>query len=392
MSYRIEQQTARQIVKTVKDVSGCDINFILPDGTVLASTDLSRIGSYHEIGHRAARETENIEVSERESYPGTKPGVNLPFLYRGELIAVIGISGAPEKVRKYAYLAQKITALLLRERELDADLRSRRESACYLSRSLLRGVSVPHDFLKDFLGEHALSEDETYRCILIRLDSRYNPANISMMEQRILHALDAFRSPLYTYEYPNEYYFLVPERSFRKNEGILERLAGDNAGILRIGAGREDSLYRMKKSGRDAEIALAAGTASVHGNYVKYEELHLEILLASIEEENRKRFTERTAGKLSEKQREILSCYFSHNCSLKESAEALFMHTNTLQYQLDKIARETGYNPRVFRDAVTLSLGIELLSRFHPGGPEMENEYPGKKAPGSASADESEES
>ena len=68
------------------------------------------------------------------------------------------------------------------------------------------------------------------------------------------------------------------------------------------------------------------------------------------------------------------------------------MHPNTLQYQLDKIARETGYNPRVFRDAVTLSLGIELLSRFHPGGPEVENEYPGKKAPGSASADESGES
>lgn len=385
MPYRIDQRTARQIVKTVKDVSGCDINFILPDGTVLASTDPARIGSYHEIGHRVARKTENIEVFERESYPGTKPGANLPFLYRGELIAVIGISGAPEEVRKYAYLAQKITALLLRERELDASLQSRREGARYLSRALLQGVSVPHDFLRDFLKEHALSEEENYRCILVRLDSRYNPANISMIEQRVLRALDSFRSPLYVYEYPNEYYFLVPERSFRENEGILDRLAGENAEILRIGAGREDCLFRMRESGRDA--AIAAGAVSAHGNYVKYEELHLEILLASIEEENRARFTECTAGRLSEKQRGILRVYFSHNCSLKESAKALFMHPNTLQYQLDKIARETSYNPRVFQDAVTLSLGLELLPRFHPKRPGEGNENPGKKAAGAGSAD-----
>ena len=77
MSYRIEQQTARQIVKTVKDVSGCDINFILPDGTVLASTDLSRIGSYHEIGHRGRQ---RISRSLRGSLiPERNPALISPF-------------------------------------------------------------------------------------------------------------------------------------------------------------------------------------------------------------------------------------------------------------------------------------------------------------------------
>ncbi|MBD5084949.1 MAG: PucR family transcriptional regulator [Clostridiales bacterium] len=48
--------------------------------------------------------------------------------------------------------------------------------------------------------------------------------------------------------------------------------------------------------------------------------------------------------------------------SLKEASGALFLHKNTLQYhQLDRIWRETGYDPRSFQDAVILYLGLKLL-------------------------------
>ena len=35
----IDSKTARQIVDTIRDVCGHDINFIRPDGKILASTD-----------------------------------------------------------------------------------------------------------------------------------------------------------------------------------------------------------------------------------------------------------------------------------------------------------------------------------------------------------------
>ena len=42
----------------------------------------------------------------------------MPLYHEDNLLAVIGITGSPEKVRKYAFLAQRITSLLIREQEL----------------------------------------------------------------------------------------------------------------------------------------------------------------------------------------------------------------------------------------------------------------------------------
>ena len=44
----------------------------------------------------------------------------------------------------------------------------------------------------------------------------------------------------------------------------------------------------------------------------------------------------------------------------KTAAEKLYIHKNTLQYQLDKIHALTGYDPRVFREGVILYLGLQL--------------------------------
>ena len=56
----------------------------------------------------------------------------------------------------------------------------------------------------------------------------------------------------------------------------------------------------------------------------------------------------------------MLRVYFENDMSLKEASETLFIHKNTMQYQLDKIAKKTGYNPRRFRDAAALYMGLKL--------------------------------
>ena len=55
-----------------------------------------------------------------------------------------------------------------------------------------------------------------------------------------------------------------------------------------------------------------------------------------------------------------MEVYFAADCSLKTAAEKLYIHKNTLQYQLDKIHALTGYDPRVFREGVILYLGLQL--------------------------------
>ena len=111
MITQIGKQLATQIVDTVHDVCGHDINFINKNGIIYASTNTSRIGSFHEIGKKAADTKTVIEVQDNDHYEGTSSGVNIPVTHNGYLIAVIGISGSPAEVRKFAYLAEKITRL-----------------------------------------------------------------------------------------------------------------------------------------------------------------------------------------------------------------------------------------------------------------------------------------
>ena len=65
--------------------------------------------------------------------------------------------------------------------------------------------------------------------------------------------------------------------------------------------------------------------------------------------------------KKAEKDLELLETYFSHDMSLKATCEELYLHKNTLQYKLDKIHKITGYNPRNFKNAVVLYIGLKLL-------------------------------
>lgn len=354
----ISKKTAQQIVDSVKDVCGHDVNFIRPDGSILASTNPERVGTYHEIGHRAAQEGQPIEVMENDSFYGTQQGVNLPFSHHGTIVAVIGITGVPEDVRKYAYLAQRITALLLREQEYDARNRNEQVETDYVVRALSSGKPMNHGFYLDFLSSHGLSEEVRYRTVLVRLSTRYNPANLSMVEQKILTVFRETGSPLFTFRFPNEYILILPKGDYPPRQQQFERLAAEFREILSVGVGADHKLVHQYRSFREAQIAARAGAE--RAGYADFEQLDLELLSGSIPVAVRESYAARTLGKLSEKERHILEVYFAADCSLKAAAEKLYIHKNTLQYQLDKIHLLTGYDPRVFREGVILYLGLQL--------------------------------
>lgn len=359
MPQNVSTRTAQQVVDTVKDVCGYDINFILPDGTIAASTNPDRIGTYHEAGHQAAQKGEMFEVGENDAFYGTQKGVNLPFSWRGEIIAVIGITGDPEAVRKYAYLAQRITRLVLRERDLDSQAHTQKEQASYITRALVGGRSVPHQFLEEFLQRHGMDSKERYKTVLIKLESRYNPANLSMIEQKIVRVFEQAESALHMFDYPGEYILIESQKAFEKQAYRLKRLAAGCGQILRIGVGSDHQLLHQNRSYDEAVIAVGSLSSGQEG-YAQYDDLKLEIFLGSVSEESKERFKAKTVKILDDKEKKLLKTYFECECHLKQAAEKLFIHVNTLQYQLDKIAQKTGLNPRKFEEAVVLYLGVRM--------------------------------
>lgn len=363
MAISLAKQTAQKIVDTVKDVCGFDINFINPNGIIFASTNETRIGSYHEIGKKVAETKETIEVESDNSFYGTHKGVNIPFVYNRELIAVIGISGKPDEVRQYAVLAQKITALILKEQELDFLNYGRKSQLNYMMRSIVENSNMNHDYFIQILEEYHMTPETICRTILIKLNPRYNLANISLIENQIYKVFDQIGGQLYTFNFPNEYLLFITEENFQKWTYILKAFAKNYESVLVIGIGNTCMLSRQHESYTAARIAIQS-LAKGDGNIAFFDSLDLEILFGCITERAKKKYLQKTIGALGKEDIELLQIYYSTDMSLKDTAERLFIHKNTLQYKLNRIEALTGYNPRLFRNAVSLYLAVMIENQM----------------------------
>lgn len=368
MITHIGKQLATQIVDTVHDVCGHDINFINKNGIIYASTNTSRIGSFHEIGKKAADTGTVIEVLESEHYKGTSAGVNIPVTHNGYLIAVIGISGSPDEVRKYAYLAEKITRLLIREQELSAASRTLSEKRTYLLSYLLSGsgsfdaAEAFHDkpedlnYIHDLLNEFEINTATPKRILIIRMLSDHASVTLSSMEEKILQMFADHSIRLYMFQYPQEYIAVI-DASFPPE--LLQRFCQTLSDSIQMGIGRTTDLFKVSSSYDTARIALNS-LSEPDGNYALFDDLTLEILLSSINETATSEFLQKTIARLDETDLSVLSSYFEHEQSLSRTSEALFLHKNTLQYKLDRIHKICGLNPRSFRDGVILYLALRL--------------------------------
>lgn len=359
MPEAINQTTAQQIVDTVRDVCGYHINYIRPDGTIFASTDTARIGEFHEAGAKAAELGQTIEVTDDRSYHGAVKGVNMPFRFHGETIAVIGITGEPDEVRKYAYLAQRMVRLILREKEMDERNESRKSENSFIIHSLINRNHINHDFLTGFLNERGIDINEEGRILLLNLHHRKQSDSYTIIENRLETTLSAIPCSFYTFMYPNQYILAIADQEFEKQKDMLKRTAGGSEGVLEIAVGSLQKIEHLERSYSDASIA----RRSSHDPFVSFDTIGVEFLLTDISPHIRNMYFERTIDRLNDREKQILETYFENDMALGETADALYIHKNTLQYQLKLIAGKCGLDPRTFRSAAALYFSL-LLKKY----------------------------
>lgn len=358
MNSTISRMTAQQIADTVKDICGYHINFINEKGIIIASSNPKRIDTFHEAGLQVILNGAAIEVPADDSFSGTQKGVNIPVFHDGRIIAAIGISGDVEEVRKYGYLAQRITDILLLERDLDSQGNQQKNRLNYIIRTLVSGDPLNPAYMRDFLSEYRLSENLPYRTLLIQSSSNCNPNNLSMIQQRVFQAFEQMDSPLYTFNYPNEYILLMSDSDCRNRFFLIEKLAFDCSGILKIGLGDLQPLSGQAVSCHAARLAIA----SLHDGQALalYDSLDFDLILNDISLDVKEDFLRKTTAQLSDEDIELLRVYFDENMSLQKTSSRLFIHKNSLQYRLNRIHSLCGYNPRSFQEAVVLYSAVKL--------------------------------
>ena len=273
------------------------------------------------------------------------------------VIAVVGISGEPSEVRRFAKLAERIASLLLHEQELNAVHRTLDEKKQYMIRSLIYSEFENMDYLRECFREFNIVWEQTYRMVQIEVNSRYNPVNISLLEQQVEALFSSMRNGIYVYNYPKLFIGLVEAEEFDKKEYMFIRFAEGHGEIVKTAIGKAVEVYKCNESYQSAEHALKT-IKDKELYYVNFDTLTLEILFSGISKQQFREFSDKVLSTLSGEDRKFLEIYYEKEMSLAATAEELFLHKNTVQQRLNRISQSSGLNPRKFREAVLFYLAL----------------------------------
>ena len=369
MPAQIRTQLAQQIVDTLKTICSHDINFIDVQGRICASTDPVRVGSYHVGGHEAAQIGQIVTIDRDDPLRDVRHGINMPIRFHGSTVAVIGITGAPEEVQKYADLAQRLTLLLLREHEIDARNYDTRTQTGYLVRALIDRENIAPAFASEVLARNGLSDDGgAWRTAVVQL-RRDHEHPLSAVEAAVQDAVKGTGRCLVAYRFPNEYVLIFDDGEAPRWEGTLRRLAAAWAADIRVAVGSARRLSRQDLSFQAAKLALQSLEAGE--NFAAYESVRLEILLGSVPPNAADAYLAKCLDGLDAADKELLNLYFACEMSLKATAARCYLHINTVQYRLRRVKERCGLDPRRFREASELytALRLEGLNRKEGPGP-----------------------
>ncbi|MGD7009668.1 CdaR family transcriptional regulator [Metabacillus sp. 84] len=359
---------ADKIVEEVKKVIHEDVIVVSSEGTIIASTDERRKGSFHEGARTASVGKRNVIISteDEKKLSGVKAGMNLPVFFQGEVACVIGITGSPERILPLGEVVRKMTELLIRENyyseQLNWEARSR-EAFIFdwiqlkeWSDPFIRRAQVLHiDLLPHRMAAIAVFQEEAlfHKKISAILQTWQNSHQEDIFvrwgHNRIVMLFQA-ENPAYTKSRIAAYHTYLEEQL---NQPVY------------LGAGKTVKPQRLSESYIQAERALKS--SGVKRRVIFDEDLTVEMLLCEVRPETKEEYIERILSPLLPERDlyQTLIMLFEKNHSLKKTAEGLHIHINTLHYRLKKIEELTSLNPSSINDALILYLAV-LLMDDHP--------------------------
>jgi sugar diacid utilization regulator len=109
---------ANEIVARAMAIIHHNVNVIDHHGQIIASGERHRIGEQHEIAREVIRTGKRIcinNTAEAARFQNVHPGINHPIMYDDRVVMVVGISGDPAAISRYAELAVLTAELLVRQ-------------------------------------------------------------------------------------------------------------------------------------------------------------------------------------------------------------------------------------------------------------------------------------
>lgn len=105
---------AEKFVKKATNYTQYNINIMNENGSIIASSDPDRVGSFHEVAYKIMNSDKDIiEVVSEDQFQGGRTGINIALFYKRKKVGVVGITGEPEKIRDTAFIIKMAMETML---------------------------------------------------------------------------------------------------------------------------------------------------------------------------------------------------------------------------------------------------------------------------------------
>jgi carbohydrate diacid regulator len=362
----LTREIANSIVKETALKLKRNINIMNNQGVIMASCDHTRIDDIHEGALEVLKNGETLKITEgeRTKWRGAQPGVNLPIVFQDKIVGVLGITGNPDDLADLGEIVKMTTELMIKQEYIYSQLEWKQRTKDMIIEELLK-ISPNFDNIERGLNLLNSNLTPPFITLVIQMSERTVPnqtlisrlENIIGKDHGILGFINVNRILI-------GFSGITYKELSRVAEEIVRNFNRFNL-KFRIGISTEfDSLEKFSQSYLDCDLALTISNPKEVIIY--YADIESKALIFQLNKEVAERFSKRVLHETLIKYKDTLDCFFNNDFNIQQTAEELFIHRNTLIYRLNKIVEDTGYNPRHFRDSVTLQLamwGTEKLMR-----------------------------
>lgn len=369
----ISTDAAERIVREVSLAVERPVNLMNDHGVIIASTDLSRIGTLHQGAYESIRDNMDCLIVRSDSdYPGSRIGINIPIRFDGQIAGVVGIRGDDyEELSRYIRLIRTTAETLLRESAL-RPLPSPEAAQERLLKKILFEQPLTGKQIREYGNQYGLSMETSYHAAVVIADQPVGEHGTDPV-RALKNILPAPGTSSFFCTAPGCIVLLL--HGFQgKEQELSEYLASFFSAseicpdsVSRISVGYDgnpctfltfyDAFLRARTACRTARLKESAAP-------VCYQNLTLELLAAELSEPVRNTYLRRILPDMPPEQLRsylhLLHVFYDCSGSVEKTAAALFVHKNTVQYQLKKLAELTGFDPRNIRYAALWELVLLL--------------------------------
>lgn len=370
-------EISKNVIEEISHIIKYPINIMDRSGKILWSTDLTRIGSIHEaVKVMIAGNASSIIVNETDDYLGSKEGINLSIESEQTIIGAVGLTGPVKDVEPYGLVIKKMIEVMLHHIYLTQRINEQELDRKELVSEWLTTEQVNLDTaFYQRAGFHSLDLNNSKSIVLItdNSDKAYDEfEQRKIAEQNQLRFLEKFtKTNGLSFFIKNDAHWILfsdtnNKDSFRKQfNKLVWEIQAYCSQKLYFGASFVESNGSMPLCYKKALSSLKVSIKSQgRKNYI-YEDLDLGLITSLVEPQIKDEFIHKILGPLLLPHHrslvQLLKIYIEEDASINKVADRLFIHKNTVQYQLKKIAQMTKRDPRKISQLPLFSIALDLL-------------------------------